>query len=69
MTQEKCPVCDGKIISRCACNKRVSVCENKHRFHYVFKLIKLNKYEIEIHEGLSDHFADNCKDCKVIKKL
>ena len=69
MIQDKCPICNGKIISRCACAKRVSACENKHKFHYDIKLIKLNKYEIEIHEGLSDHFNNDCKDCKVIKKF
>lgn len=68
MRKPNCPICDAKIVSRCPCIKGSSICENKHSFHYAIRMIKLNVYEIEVHNGLGDHFSDVCKECAVIGK-
>ena len=62
----KCPICKGKVISRCGCLKASSICENDHKFHFAVKMVKLNQYDVEIHEGFGDHFTDTCEDCVVI---
>jgi hypothetical protein len=68
MNNLTCPVCNGKVVSRCPCLKGSSMCENKHSFHFSIKLIKLNVSEVEVHEGLGDHFSDSCEGCVVISK-
>ena len=66
---DKCPLCCGKIISRCQCKKSNSICENDHRFHFNTKLIKINILEIELHDGFGDHFNEYCRSCVIIKTI
>ena len=66
MLHLNCPICNGKVVSRCSCRKFVSRCENDHKFHYSIKEEILNKISIEIHNGLGDHFTDFCTNCEIV---
>ncbi len=54
-----CPICGGKIKTRCKCLLSDSVCENGHEFHYSMK-------DGELHLGKSNHGSGDCCQDKII---